>query len=64
MRLRDYFHSDSPVYRHLSSEKRNRRVTELWVAAGFGLFSTVTVLLVFLVKALYDHQYLFQALPE
>lgn len=64
MRVRDYFHSESRVYRHLSPEKRNLRATELKVSVGFVLFSTVAVLLAFLIRAIYDHGYWFASLPD
>jgi hypothetical protein len=64
MRVRDYFHSESGVYRHLSPEKRNLRATELKVSVGCVLFSTAAVLLAFLVRAIYDHKYWFAALLD
>lgn len=56
MSLRDYFHSESEVYRDLSPEKRVLRVAELWVGVGFGLFAAASILLAFLVKAIHDHK--------
>ena len=56
MSLRDYFDSESEVYRHLSPEKRTLRAAELWVGVGFGLFSAAAVLVAFLVKAIHDHK--------
>lgn len=64
MRLRDYFRPESRVYRHLSPEKRNLRATELRVGVGFGVFSVLAVLLAFLLKVIYDNQYLFRAWLE
>jgi len=64
MSLRDYFDSESEVYRHLSPEKRALRVTELWVGVGFGLFSAVAVILAFLVKAIHDHKELLSTILD
>ena len=64
MRLRDYFHSESPVYEHLCPEKRKARVIELYVGLGFGLFSALVVLLAFLVRAVSDNPQFFRALQE
>lgn len=64
MPLRDYFHSESPVYEHLCPEKRKARVTELFVGIGFGLFSGLVVLLAFLVRTVYDHLQFFRVLEE
>jgi hypothetical protein len=64
MRLRDYFRSESAAYRHLCPEKRQLRVQELWVGVGFGLFSSVVVMLAFLVRMIHDNPHWFLALPE
>jgi hypothetical protein len=64
MRLRDYFHSGSKMYDHLSSEKKQARVTELWVGVGFGLFSAIIVGAALLIRAIYDNPQFFRALQE
>jgi len=58
MRVKDYFNSESKVYRNLCPEKRILRVTELWVGVGFTCFVSTVLGLAFLIRAIHDNWFL------
>ena len=64
MRWRDYFRSESKIYEHLCPEKREARVTELWVGVGFGVFSLITVLFAHAIRLVHDNPQWFRMVQE